>query len=127
MAGELVVTSASRKMLSPYRKTLITRKGDKPEIYAQAELATKIEGRDIKVNFRVGKIPQEGRWSNTILHGERGDILMGLRSGDPLIIIRHNSDETSQIKLKDDTNLYELALQEADKYFRGESGIKPIS
>lgn len=122
-AGELIVTTASRQMLDPDRKKLIPRVGDKPEIYAQVELATKIEGMDVKINFRVGKVPQTGRWSNTVIHGERGDILMGLRSGDPLII-KNSSGVTSQTRLKDGTNLYELALQEADQYFRGKSEVK---
>lgn len=116
----LVVVSAERKILGSDRESFIPRTGDKPEIFAEAILTAKNkDGGDIKINFRVGKIPEEGRSSNFIIHGEKGDITMGLKRRD-FLRINPKVGQNLLIKLAEGTDLYGLALNDADQYFRGE-------
>lgn len=114
----LVVVSAERKILGSDRESLIPRTGDKPEIFAEAILTAKDKDGDIKINFRVGKIPEEGRSSNIIIHGEKGDIIMGLKRKD-FLRINPKVGQNLQIKLAEGTDLYGLALDDADQYFKG--------
>lgn len=115
---ELELISARRSVLSADRKSLVPRQDNQPEIFAEAEL----RAGEIPVHLKVGKIPEEARFSSILITGENGHVLVGLKRDDHTTVRRGYHRDL--LKLRAGTDLYGEALKEAARFFRDEISIE---
>lgn len=119
LVSEFSIVRASRKILAPDRKSFIHGTGGKPEISVNATLLAQTAQGNINVNFKVGKVPWAGRRSELLIHGDKGDLKMTLQRGGSLKIKPH-SGRTLEIRLNDGVDPYQIALSEANSFFKGD-------
>jgi|GEM_PF-3520663 predicted dehydrogenase len=119
LVSEISVISASRKILAPDRKSFLCGTGGKPEILAKAKLVAKTAQGQVNINFKVGKVPYEGRRSEFRIYGDKAQLVMELQRGGSLKI-KSGREKTLEMKLKAGIDPYQLALKEADGFFKGE-------
>lgn len=115
------VDIAREYILSEDRKTFIEAAAGQPEMYVDALLGIRYEGRNIPLSIKLAKTFHQGGIWKLLIRGSKGDISIGLRTGQPLTI-EPNRGNSIQLRLAE-TDGYSLSLAEADLYFQGLPGF----
>ena len=115
------VESATREILGDDRHSFTKAPPYRPEIVSKATLSIPASEGYIPCIMTVGKSFHSGGMWELVLRGSRGDLVMGLRTGQRLTVIP-KSAPTFEMSLKIN-DPYGLAFQEADMYFRGIGGF----
>lgn len=112
------VDIAKRYILGQNRKSFVDARPDQPEIYVDILLGVQYQERNIPLSVKLAKTFHDGGVWKLILRGKKGDISVGLRTGQKLII-EPNTGNSIQLRLKMENGVYPLALAEAELYFEG--------
>lgn len=114
------VNTAKRYVFGQDRASFVPAHPGEPEMYAEALLSARASGgRIVPVRLAVGKTFHEGGLWRLAIRGSKGDIVMGIRTGQHLTLQQNDGQDIS-LSLKKGLNLYKLAFQEANMYFSGE-------
>lgn len=115
-AKDIKVETANPYVLGTNRKLFIPAERQQPEIYADALLSLTKDGRRIPIKLSLGKTFQDGGVWRLTIRGSKGDISMGLRTGQHLTV-QANEGQDMKLSLLKGMDTYELAFQEAHMYF----------
>lgn len=115
------VEDASRKALGADRKSFIKAAVGQPEVYSRALLTIERGGRKIPCLVTVGKTFHDGGMWKTVIRGTKGDVSIGLRTGQRLTVELKEGD-SFQLQLRVNYP-YGMAFQEAQMYFNGFPGF----
>lgn len=120
LSGVDVIT-AERYVIGEDCNSYVKAPPGRPEMYSKAHLSVNSERGKFPVEVTVGKTFEDGGIWHTYIRGSKGEISMGLRTGQRLTVIP-KSGTTFEMALKVN-DPYGLAFQEAEMYFREYPGF----
>lgn len=85
-------------------------------MYVDALLGVSFHDRNIPLSIKLAKTFHDGGMWKLVIRGTKGDISIGLRTGQRLTIESSIGNPT-QLSLKKENGVYPLSLKEADLYF----------
>lgn len=117
-ADSIRIDIAKRYVLGQDRKSFIDAEPHQPEIYVDTLLGVQCQGRNTPLSIRLAKTFHDGGVWKLIIRGSKGDISVGLRSGQKFTIEPNNGNNI-QLRVRRESSDYSLSLAEADLYFKG--------
>lgn len=116
--SQLRIETATRYKLSEDMLSFVRASPDDVEVYTEILLTTERNGKHIAVKMSIGKTFHDGGLWRLGVRGSKGELTMGLRTGQCLTI-QPNDKPAISLKLRRGSDPYALAFEEARWFFEG--------